>query len=47
MVLTLRELNDVLLQLFDEEIIRSKERAKIVSINNRFQIQKQLHRSKK
>ena len=38
MVLTLRELNDVLLQLFDEEIIRSKERAKIVSINNRFQI---------
>jgi [protein-PII] uridylyltransferase len=37
-VLTLRELNDVLLQLFDEEIIRSKERAKIVSINNRFQI---------
>jgi len=37
-VLTLRELNDVLLQLFDEEIIRSKERSKIRSINNRFQV---------
>ncbi len=37
-VLSLRELNDVLLQLFDEEILRSKERTKIVSINNRFQI---------
>jgi len=37
-VLNLRELNDVLLQLFDEEIIRSKERAKIRSINNRFQV---------
>ena len=37
-VQTLRELNDVLLQLFDEEIIRSKERAKIKPINNRFQI---------
>ena len=34
----LRELNDVLLQLFDEEILRSKERANIKSINNRFQI---------
>jgi len=35
-VQVLRELNDVLLQLFDEEIIRSKERAKIKPINNRF-----------
>jgi [protein-PII] uridylyltransferase len=38
MVLTLRELNDVLLQLFDEEIIRSKEKVKLIAINNRFQI---------
>ena len=37
-VQVLRELNDVLLQLFDEEIIRSEERAKIKPINNRFQI---------
>jgi len=37
-VQVLRELNDVLLQLFDEEIIRSKERAKIKPINNRFQV---------
>lgn len=37
-VLTLRELNDVLLQLFDEEILRSKEKAKIKAINSRFQI---------
>ncbi len=34
----LRELNDVLLQLFDEEILRSKEKTKIKSINNRFQV---------
>ncbi len=37
-VQTLRELNDVLLQLFNEEIVRSKERARIVTINARFQI---------
>lgn len=37
-VLNLRELNDVLLQLFDEEILRSKERAKIRPLNNRFQV---------
>lgn len=37
-VQTLRELNDVLLQLFDEEIIRSKEKAKILTLNARFQI---------
>src|SRR5690606_32939226 len=37
-VSTLRELNDVLLQLFDEEIIRSHEKAQIRPINNRFQI---------
>ncbi|MDG2091317.1 MAG: [protein-PII] uridylyltransferase [Gammaproteobacteria bacterium] len=37
-VQTLRELNDVLLQLFDEEIVRSKEKAKILTLNARFQI---------
>ena len=37
-VLTLRELNDVLLQLFDEDILRSKEKEKIKIINSRFQI---------
>jgi len=37
-VMTLRELNDVLLQLFDEEIIRSKEKARILTLNARFQI---------
>ncbi len=37
-VQTLRELNDVLLQLFDEEIIRSKEKVKILTLNARFQI---------
>ncbi|MDT8398102.1 MAG: [protein-PII] uridylyltransferase [Pseudomonadales bacterium] len=37
-VLTLRELNDVLLQLFDEDIIRSREKSEIRPINNRFQI---------
>ena len=36
-ILVNRQLNDVLLQLFDEEILRSKEKAKIVEINNRFQ----------
>lgn len=37
-VQTLRELNDVLLQLFDEDILRSKEKARIRPINSRFQI---------
>ncbi len=37
-VQTLRELNDVLLQLFDEEIIRSKEKVKMLTLNARFQI---------
>ncbi len=37
-VQTLRELNDVLLQLFDEEIVRSKEKVKILTLNARFQI---------
>ncbi|MEX2367677.1 MAG: [protein-PII] uridylyltransferase, partial [Pseudohongiellaceae bacterium] len=37
-VLIVRELNDVLLQLFDEEIIRSGEKAKIKPINKRFHI---------
>ncbi len=35
---TVRRLNDVLLQLFDEDIIRSSEKVKIIPINNRFQI---------
>jgi [protein-PII] uridylyltransferase len=37
-VLTLRQLNDVLLQLFDEEILRSGQVGKAVSLNNRFQL---------
>lgn len=37
-VLNLRVLNDVLLQLFDEEILRSGEKTKIRELNNRFQI---------
>jgi [protein-PII] uridylyltransferase len=37
-VLTLRQLNDVLLQLFDEEILREDEPVRIVSLNNRFQV---------
>lgn len=37
-VLTLRQLNDVLLQLFDEEILRSGEKSKAHSLNNRFQV---------
>ena len=36
-ILTNRQLNDVLLQLFDEEILRTREKAKITVINNRFQ----------
>ncbi len=37
-VATLRELNDVLLQHFDEAILRAGEKAEITHINNRFQI---------
>jgi len=37
-VATLRELNDVLLQHFDEAILRAGEKAVITRINNRFQI---------
>ncbi len=37
-VLELREVNDILLQHFDEAILRSKERPKIEPINERFQI---------
>lgn len=37
-VATLRELNDVLLQHFDEAILRAGEKADITRINNRFQI---------
>ena len=37
-VLTLRRLNDLLLQLFQEEILKLDKRVKVVSLNNRFQI---------
>ncbi len=37
-VLTLRQLNDVLLQLFDEEILRPDEPVRLRSVNNRFQV---------
>lgn len=37
-VATLRELNDMLLQLFDEAILRAGENAEITEINNRFQV---------
>lgn len=37
-VANMRALNDVLLQHFDEAILREGERVKIVKINNRFQI---------
>lgn len=37
-VLVLRQLNDVLLQLFDEEILRSGEQGRAVVLNNRFQV---------
>lgn len=37
-VANLRELNDVLLQHLDEAILREGERARIVPLNNRFQI---------
>jgi len=37
-VLTLRQLNDVLLQLFDEEILRPDEAVRVRLINNRFQV---------
>lgn len=37
-VLALREVNDILLQHFDEAILRAKERPKIEPINERFQV---------
>ncbi|MES2624530.1 MAG: [protein-PII] uridylyltransferase [Pseudomonadota bacterium] len=37
-VLNIRVLNDVLLQLFDEEILRSGEKTKVRALNNRFQV---------
>jgi len=37
-VLTLRQLNDVLLQLFDEEILRPDEAVRVRVINSRFQV---------
>jgi len=36
-VLTVRRLNDLLLQLFEEEILNVGKKAKVVSLNNRFQ----------
>jgi [protein-PII] uridylyltransferase len=38
MVLTVRRLNDLLLQLFEEEILNTNKKAKVVSLNNRFQV---------
>lgn len=37
-IIALREVNDILLQHFDETILRARERPKIVTINQRFQI---------
>lgn len=37
-VATLRELNDMLLQLFDEAILRAGENGEVTEINNRFQV---------
>ena len=37
-VLTLRQLNDVLLQLFDEEILRPDEKVRVRVLNSRFQV---------
>lgn len=37
-VATLRELNDMLLQLFDEAILRAGENVEVTEINNRFQV---------
>lgn len=37
-VATLRELNDMLLQLFDEAILRAGELVEVTEINNRFQV---------
>ncbi len=37
-VATLRELNDMLLQLFDEAILRAGEHVEVTEINNRFQV---------
>ncbi|MEM1230507.1 MAG: [protein-PII] uridylyltransferase [Pseudomonadota bacterium] len=37
-VLTLRELNDILLQFFDETIVRRRSRNRVIPINERFQL---------
>jgi [protein-PII] uridylyltransferase len=37
-IIALREVNDILLQYFDETILRARERPRIVPINERFQI---------
>jgi [protein-PII] uridylyltransferase len=37
-IIELREVNDILLQHFDESILRARERPKIVPINDRFRI---------
>lgn len=37
-IIALREVNDILLQHFDESILRARERPRIVPINDRFQI---------
>lgn len=37
-VLALREVNDILLQYFDEEILRKKERTRVEPINERFEL---------
>ncbi|MFU8815939.1 MAG: [protein-PII] uridylyltransferase [Pseudomonadales bacterium] len=37
-IIALREVNDILLQHFDESILRARERPKIVAVNERFRI---------
>ncbi len=37
-IIALREVNDILLQHFDESILRARERPRIVAINDRFRI---------
>lgn len=37
-VLVLRELNDIMLQVFEEQILRSAERTRIEPVNDRFQL---------
>ena len=37
-IIELREVNDILLQHFDESILRARERPKIVAVNERFRI---------